>query len=357
MDSPRDRLRCIPLFVTGRWSCSSIPKLRLEQEADPLQVPLDVLLQKLAEEVERLREICDQGPCLSLHDVLWGLPRCAVSQGHRRRMRGPRMRAPDLDWEQFPDAVVEAFIERLHLVEMLFHPLLPAADSKPARSASPPARPRRRLRCRSSPGDGDHRQRRSDAEGVAAALGAHGRLAAGGGGEGTAGEAGAGSHVTVGGQRLGLSGASRDGAAPHGAETALQALSDWFRPAAIVSSVPVASAWRRSMANDGDHLAALHPRDRRLRRAERTGDRCLRELRRRPGADQCLDQRVLLVHPRVLLPELRVLHETLLQVLRLRHRVTCLMPSLAVLSARRGVLPDFFAKTRNNSNCRPVAVT
>ena len=30
-----------------------------------------MLLQKLAEEVERLREICEQGPCLSLHEVLW----------------------------------------------------------------------------------------------------------------------------------------------------------------------------------------------------------------------------------------------------------------------------------------------
>ena len=29
-----------------------------------------MLLQKLAEEVERLREICAQGPCLSLHEVL-----------------------------------------------------------------------------------------------------------------------------------------------------------------------------------------------------------------------------------------------------------------------------------------------
>ena len=46
------------------------PRPRLETEADQLQVALDVLLQKLAEEVERLREICEQGPCLSLHEVL-----------------------------------------------------------------------------------------------------------------------------------------------------------------------------------------------------------------------------------------------------------------------------------------------
>ena len=37
------------------------------------------------------------------------------------------MSAAGIDWEQLPDAVVEAFIERLHLVEMLLDPLLPAA--------------------------------------------------------------------------------------------------------------------------------------------------------------------------------------------------------------------------------------
>ena len=46
------------------------PQPRLQSEADQLQVAVEVLLQKLAEEVERLREICDQAPCLSLHDVL-----------------------------------------------------------------------------------------------------------------------------------------------------------------------------------------------------------------------------------------------------------------------------------------------
>ena len=46
------------------------PKPRLESEADQLQVTLDVLLQKLAEEIERLREICEQGPYLSLHEIL-----------------------------------------------------------------------------------------------------------------------------------------------------------------------------------------------------------------------------------------------------------------------------------------------
>ena len=40
------------------------------------------------------------------------------------------MSAAGIDWEQLPDAVVEAFIERLHLVEMLLDPLLPAADKQ-----------------------------------------------------------------------------------------------------------------------------------------------------------------------------------------------------------------------------------
>ena len=46
------------------------PETPRHSDADHLQVALDVLLQKLAEEVERLREICAQGPCLSLHEVL-----------------------------------------------------------------------------------------------------------------------------------------------------------------------------------------------------------------------------------------------------------------------------------------------
>ncbi len=45
-------------------------KPRLESEADHLQVTLEVLQQKLAEEIERLREICAQGPYLSLHEIL-----------------------------------------------------------------------------------------------------------------------------------------------------------------------------------------------------------------------------------------------------------------------------------------------
>ena len=45
------------------------PKPCLESEADQLQVTLDVLLQKLAEEIERLREICEQGSYLSLHEI------------------------------------------------------------------------------------------------------------------------------------------------------------------------------------------------------------------------------------------------------------------------------------------------
>ena len=40
------------------------------------------------------------------------------------------MSAGDLDWEQLPDAVVEAFSERLYLVEMLLDPLLPQADKQ-----------------------------------------------------------------------------------------------------------------------------------------------------------------------------------------------------------------------------------
>ena len=40
------------------------------------------------------------------------------------------MSAAGIDWEQLPDAVVEAFIERLHLVEMLLDPLLPEADKR-----------------------------------------------------------------------------------------------------------------------------------------------------------------------------------------------------------------------------------
>ena len=40
------------------------------------------------------------------------------------------MSAAGIDWEQLPDAVVEAFIERLHLVEILLDPLLPAADKR-----------------------------------------------------------------------------------------------------------------------------------------------------------------------------------------------------------------------------------
>ena len=40
------------------------------------------------------------------------------------------MSAAGIDWDQLPDAVVEAFIERLHLVEMLLDPLLPEADKQ-----------------------------------------------------------------------------------------------------------------------------------------------------------------------------------------------------------------------------------
>ena len=40
------------------------------------------------------------------------------------------MSAGDIDWNQLPDAVVEAFSERLHLVEVLLDPLLAAADKR-----------------------------------------------------------------------------------------------------------------------------------------------------------------------------------------------------------------------------------
>ena len=40
------------------------------------------------------------------------------------------MSGGDLNWEQLPEAVVEAFSERLHLVEMLLDPLLPQTDKQ-----------------------------------------------------------------------------------------------------------------------------------------------------------------------------------------------------------------------------------
>ena len=43
------------------------------------------------------------------------------------------MSAGDLHWEQLPEAVVEAFSERLHLVELLLDPLLPEADKQAER--------------------------------------------------------------------------------------------------------------------------------------------------------------------------------------------------------------------------------
>ena len=43
------------------------------------------------------------------------------------------MSGGDLNWEQLPEAVVEAFSERLHLVEMLLDPLLPEADKRAER--------------------------------------------------------------------------------------------------------------------------------------------------------------------------------------------------------------------------------
>ena len=46
------------------------PETPRHSEADHLEVALDVLLQKLAEEVERLREICSRPAYLCLHEVL-----------------------------------------------------------------------------------------------------------------------------------------------------------------------------------------------------------------------------------------------------------------------------------------------
>ena len=43
------------------------------------------------------------------------------------------MSAEAIDWNQLPESVVEAFDERLHLVELLLDPLLPAADKRAER--------------------------------------------------------------------------------------------------------------------------------------------------------------------------------------------------------------------------------
>ena len=50
------------------------PETPRHSEADHLEVALDVLLQKLAEEVERLREICTRPAYLCLHEVLCDYP-------------------------------------------------------------------------------------------------------------------------------------------------------------------------------------------------------------------------------------------------------------------------------------------
>ena len=53
--------------------------------------------------------------------------------------------------------------------------------------------------------------------------------------------------------------------------------------------------------------AAFQPRDSGLGCAQASGKLRLRQLRRRAGANQLLNQRILFVGPRVFLPELRVL--------------------------------------------------
>ena len=64
----------------------------------------------------RSHELVREGVLTRLIDT----PRCVLGEF------GPLAQL----WEQLPDAVVEAFIERLHLVEMLLDPLLPEADKQ-----------------------------------------------------------------------------------------------------------------------------------------------------------------------------------------------------------------------------------
>ena len=46
------------------------------------------------------------------------------------------MNGANLNWDQLPEAVVDAFNERLYLVEILLDPLLPEADSAPSSAAT-----------------------------------------------------------------------------------------------------------------------------------------------------------------------------------------------------------------------------
>ena len=62
--------------------------------------------------------------------------------------------------------------------------------------------------------------------------------------------------------------------------------------------------------------ATLQTRDGGLGRANAPGEICLRQLCCRAGAHQRFDQPELIIDLRVLLPELRVLHEALLQILQ-----------------------------------------
>ncbi|MYD95882.1 MAG: hypothetical protein F4X98_00660 [Gammaproteobacteria bacterium] len=93
-----------------------------------------------------------------------------------------------------------------------------------------------------------------------------------------------------------------------------------------------------AVVHHGNRAAVLQPRNCRLLGAKPPNIFRLRELCRRPGADEHLDRRVLVIDPRAFLPKLRVVHETLLQFSWLRHHVTCLTRCLAVARARRGVL-------------------
>ena len=71
-----------------------------------------------------------------------------------------------------------------------------------------------------------------------------------------------------------------------------------------------------------------------------------------------LDQEgIFFVTPRILLAKRWVLHETLFQVLQLRHSLTVFIRSLAVANPRRGVRREVLANTCRTTTRQPVAVT
>ena len=105
------------------------------------------------------------------------------------------------------------------------------------------------------------------------------------------------------------------------------------------------------------YTTTLKTRDGGLGRTETPGKFRLRQLCRRPRADQRLDQPEFVVYPGIFLPEPGVFHKVLLEVSQSRHGITCFIRSLAIASARRGVLRDFFSNTCKITTRRPVAVT